>query len=204
MAKYDNWGKGTWGAGKLGYVGPLRRWLEADTFIIRIDQISGDIYRDPKTGFCARAALGEPGEAIGRVKDRPLLTEYLGNASATESKLLKDVFVKGDIYHRMGDLLCHQTDGWVSFHDRLGDTFRWKGENVSAGEVRDHIAKLPSVQDAVVYGVKLASYDGQAGAASITLDDPADDEFIKTLFDGLRKTGLPLYAVPRLVRITKE
>jgi len=178
--------------------------METDTFIVRTDPLTGEIHRDPKTGFCVIAKIGEPGEAIGRVKDRALLTEYLDDASATESKLLKDVFVKGDIYHRMGDLLCHNEDGWVVFHDRLGDTFRWKGENVSAGEVRDHIAKLPGVQDAVVYGVKLAGYDGQAGAASITLDSAADEEFMRTLFDGLRKTGLPLYAVPRLVRISKE
>ncbi|KAG0647555.1 Solute carrier family 27 member 4 [Hyphodiscus hymeniophilus] len=184
VAKFDNFGRGLWGAGKLGF--------------------AEEIYRDPRTGFCVKAALGEPGEAIGRIKDRELLTEYLGNLSATEDKLLTDVFVKGDIYHRMGDLLCHQTDGWVSFHDRLGDTFRWKGENVSAGEVRDHIARLPGVQDVTVYGVKLASYDGQAGATSITLDTAASEEFMRTLFEGLRKTGLPLYAVPRLVRITKE
>jgi acyl-CoA synthetase (AMP-forming)/AMP-acid ligase II len=204
LAKFDNFGKGAGAAGKLGFVGPLRRWMESDTFIVRIDPLTEEIYRDPKTGFCVKAALGEPGEAIGRVKDRALLTEYLGNIDATESKLLRDVFVKGDVFHRMGDLLCHNSDGWVTFHDRLGDTFRWKGENVSAGEVRDHIAKLPGVQDAIVYGVKLASYDGQAGAASITLDSPADDEFMRTLFQALRKTGLPLYAVPRLVRITKE
>ena len=110
--------------------------------------------------------------------------------------------MKGDLYHRMGDLLLHHEDGWVQFHDRLGDTFRWKGENVSAGEVRDHIARLPGVQDAVVYGVKLASYDGQAGAASITLETDTDDAFMSTLFKGLRKTGLPLYAMPRLVRIS--
>lgn len=204
VAKFDNFGKGACGAGKLGFAGPIRRYMETDTFILRTDPLSEEVYRDPKTGFCVKAKLGEPGEAIGRVKDRDLLTEYLYNSSATESKLLRNVFVEGDCYHRMGDLLCHNEDGWVQFHDRLGDTFRWKGENVSAGEVRDHISKLPGVQDAVVYGVKLASYDGQAGAASITLDSPADEEFMRNLFKGLRKTGLPLYAVPRLVRITKE
>lgn len=204
VAKFDNFGRGAWGAGKLGFAGPIRRWCETDTFIIRTDPNSEEVYRDPKTGFCVKAKLGEPGEAIGRVKDRALHTEYLNNSDATESKLLRDVFVKGDLYHRMGDLLLHHEDGWVQFHDRLGDTFRWKGENVSAGEVRDHIAKLPGVQDAVVYGVKLANYDGQAGAASITLETEADEAFMSTLFQGLRKTGLPLYAMPRLVRITKE
>jgi acyl-CoA synthetase (AMP-forming)/AMP-acid ligase II len=204
LAKFDNFGRGAIAAGKLGFVGPVRRWMETDTFIVKTDPLTEEVYRDPKTGFCVRAKLGEPGEAIGRVKDRALLHEYVGNTSATESKLLRDVFVKGDLVHRMGDLVCLNPDGWVHFHDRLGDTFRWKGENVSAGEVRDHIARLPGVQDAVVYGVKLASYDGQAGAASITLSSTSDEEFMSTLFKGLRKTGLPLYAVPRLVRITQE
>jgi len=114
------------------------------------------VYRDPKTGFCVKVGAGEAGECIGRVKNRGFLTEYLGNSAATEGKLLRDVFVKGDSYQRMGDMLIRDSVGWVQFHDRMGDTFRWKGENVSAGEVRDHIAKLPDVQDAVVYGVKLA------------------------------------------------
>jgi len=103
-----------------------------------------------------RVGPGEAGECIGRVMDPDLLTVYLNNKSATESGILRDVFEKGDCFRRMGDMLVQETTGWVHFHDRMGDTFRWKGENVSAGEVRDHIAKLPDVQDAVVYGVKLA------------------------------------------------
>jgi acyl-CoA synthetase (AMP-forming)/AMP-acid ligase II len=155
LAKFDNWGCGTWGAGKIGFHGPIRRYLENDTMIVRINPDTEAPYRDPKTGFCVRAKLGEPGEVIGRVKSRALLTEYLNNPSATNDKLLTDVFAKGDIWQKMGDLLIHDDSGWVRFHDRMGDTFRWKGENVSAGEVRDHIAKLDGVQDAVVYGVKL-------------------------------------------------
>jgi len=92
------------------------------------------------------------------VIDPDLLTVYLNNKSATESTILRDVFAKGDCFRRMGDMLVHEPSGWVHFHDRMGDTFRWKGENVSAGEVRDHIAKIPDVQDVVVYGVKLAKY----------------------------------------------
>jgi acyl-CoA synthetase (AMP-forming)/AMP-acid ligase II len=155
LAKFDNWGCGTWGAGKIGFHGPIRRYLENDTMIVRIDPDTEAPYRDPKTRFCIRAKLGEPGEVIGRVKSRALLTEYLNNPSATNDKLLTDVFAKGDMWQKMGDLVVHDDSGWVRFHDRMGDTFRWKGENVSAGEVRDHIAKLDGVQDAVVYGVKL-------------------------------------------------
>jgi acyl-CoA synthetase (AMP-forming)/AMP-acid ligase II len=157
VAKFDA-GSGLWGAGKVGFAGPIRRLLETDTFIIRTDPLTGEVYRDPRTRFCVKAKLREPGDAIGRVKDRSLLTEYLNDATAAESKLSRDVFVKCDLYHRMGDLLSQDWYVWVTFHDRMGDTFRWNGENVSAGEVRGYIAKLPGAQDAVVYGVKLARY----------------------------------------------
>ncbi|EKD21170.1 uncharacterized protein L3040_000791 [Drepanopeziza brunnea f. sp. 'multigermtubi'] len=204
LAKFDNIGRGAWGAGKVGFAGPLRRYMEADTLLVKIDPETEQPYRDPKTGFCVRSKLGEPGEAIGRVKNRATLTEYLNNAGATNEKLLRDVFKKGDMWQKMGDLIIHEETGWLRFHDRMGDTFRWKGENVSAGEVRDHIAQLSGVLDAVVYGVKLPGYDGTAGAAAITLDSSADKVFMQGLYTGLKTTGLPAYAMPRLVRITKE
>ncbi|KAH8594927.1 putative bifunctional fatty acid transporter/acyl-CoA synthetase [Bisporella sp. PMI_857] len=203
-AKYDNIGVGAAAAGKVGFAGFIGQYMENDTFLVKTDPVTGEIYRNPKTGFCTVAGADEPGECIGRVKDPALLMPYLNNEAATEATLLRDVFVKGDLFRRMGDLLVRESSGWIHFHDRLGDTFRWKGENVSAGEVRDHIAKLPEVQDAVVYGVKLASYDGQAGAASITLDSQSEANFMSVLFKALKKTGLPNYAMPRLVRITKE
>ncbi|RDW89159.1 bifunctional fatty acid transporter synthetase (FAT1) [Coleophoma cylindrospora] len=207
IAKFDNFGRAAWGAGKIGFAGPLRRALEEDTFVIRSDPSTGEPIRDPKTGFCIRSKLEEPGEAIGRVKDRGLLTEYLGNEAATEEKLLRDVFKKGDLYHRMGDLVVVDNDGWVRFHDRIGDSFRWKGENVSAGEVRDLICELSNVQDAVVFGVRLKSYDGQAGGAVISLKQNSREErekLAKSLHRFLRKKGLPAYACPRLVRIAES
>lgn len=220
VAKYDNFGEGAWGKGKVGFAGPVRRFFETDTFIVRYDEESSMPWRDPRSGFCVRAKLGEPGEALGRVKDRRLLTEYLGNERATEEKIVRDVFVKGDCYQRMGDLLVMDSDGWVRFHDRIGDSFRWKGENVSAGEVRDLICEVDNVLDAVVFGVRLAryasnnpketeiltkySYDGQAGGATITLKSrtAADEQkFMAELHSALTQRGLPSYAFPRLIRI---
>jgi acyl-CoA synthetase (AMP-forming)/AMP-acid ligase II len=158
VAKFDNVSRGAWGAGKVGFSGFYRRnFFDDDTVLIRVNPDSGELARDKK-GFCIRAKIGEPGEVIGRVKNRELLTEYLGNEKATEEKIVRGVFKDGDIWQKMGDLLILEKEGWVRFHDRMGDTFRWKGENVSAGEVRDHIAKLEGVQDAVVFGVKLARY----------------------------------------------
>lgn len=155
IAKYDNMGEGVWGVGKIGFKGPIRRLVEDDVIIVKYDPDTEMPYRDPKTGFCVKAKLNEEGEAIGRVKNRDLLIEYLGNKEATEKKLIRDVFRKGDLFQRSGDLLVHESSGWIRFQDRVGDTFRWKGENVSAGEVRDHICRLPGVHDAVVYGVRL-------------------------------------------------
>ncbi|KAG2413601.1 hypothetical protein HFD88_002790 [Aspergillus terreus] len=205
VAKFDNHGVGSWGAGKIGFGGPIRRFLEDDNLIVKYDPETEMPYRDPVTGFCVKAKIGEEGEAIGRVRNRDFLVEYVGNNEATEGKLLRNVFQKGDLFQRTGDLVVQDADGWIKFQDRVGDTFRWKGENVSAGEVRDHICSLPAVHDAVVYGVKLNGYDGQAGAAGITLEDPsAEGEFMAKLYRELRKKGVPTYAVPRLVRLTEK
>ena len=155
IAMFDNFLGGAWGAGAVGFAGPLRRLVENKTFIVRYDPVTEMPYRDPKTGFCVKTKIDEVGEAIGRVHSRQFLTEYLNNPDATEGTLLKDVFQKGDLFQRTGDLLARDADGWVRFQDRIGDTFRWKGENVSAGEVRDHICQFPGVRDAIVYGVKL-------------------------------------------------
>ncbi|KAJ6013907.1 hypothetical protein N7540_008498 [Penicillium herquei] len=207
VAKFDNHGVGVWGAGKVGFSGPIRRYMEDETFIVKYDTDSEMPWRDPSTGFCVRAKLDEEGEAIGRVRDRGFLIEYLGNEDATEKKLLRDVFQKGDLFQRTGDLVVQDSSGWIRFQDRVGDTFRWKGENVSAGEIRDHICRIDGVHDAVVYGVKLAGYDGQAGAAGITLEEhsPAvHNAFAAKLYPELKSKGVPSYAFPRLVRFTEK
>jgi acyl-CoA synthetase (AMP-forming)/AMP-acid ligase II len=155
-AKFDNHGNdGSAGAGCVGFQGLLLTWWEGQTMIVRFDREHERPWRDPKTGFCVRAKRGEAGECIGRVRNEATLTRYLGNGGATEEKLLRDAFVKGDVWQRMGDLLVHDQDWWVRFADRIGDTFRWKGENVSTGEVRDAICESELVEDAIVYGVRL-------------------------------------------------
>src|SRR6185436_4871756 len=104
-------------------------------------------YRDTRTGFCVKALVGEPGEAIGRVRSMDLYHDYLDNPKANQEKLIRNVFKKGDLFQRTGDLLMRNKDGWVQFVDRTGDTFRWQGENVAAGEVRTFIGRLPNVHD---------------------------------------------------------
>jgi acyl-CoA synthetase (AMP-forming)/AMP-acid ligase II len=172
---------------------------------VKFDPETERPWRDPKTGFCVRAKTGEPGEAIGRVGDINMLTRYLNNDKATEAKLIRDVFKKGDLFQRTGDLLTFDQDGWVHFVDRVGDTYRWKGENVAAGEVRDHVAALDGVVDATIYGLHLEAYDGQAGCAAIFLEPRVNaTTFMDGLWSKLRERGIPKYAIPRLVRVEKQ
>ncbi|KLJ05735.1 hypothetical protein EMPG_10825 [Blastomyces silverae] len=192
---------------KIGFAGPIKRYLEDVTFVVKYDPETQMPVRDPKTGFCIKADLGEEGEVIGRVLDLKLLSNYLSDDAATEKKLLRDVFRKGDLFQRMGDLVIHEESGWVRFQERVGDTFRWKGENVSAGEVMGHICLLPNVMDAAVFGVKLDSYDGKAGGAIVVLHsrtEASEAEFINSLPSALAERGVPSYALPRLVRMTNS
>jgi acyl-CoA synthetase (AMP-forming)/AMP-acid ligase II len=156
IAKFDNRSRGhAASAGMVGYAGPIRRYFEDDTYIVKYDPSTEQPYRDTKTGYCVIASLDEPGEAIGRVRSMDFYNEYLNDPEANQLKLIGDVFEKGDLFQRTGDLLVQSRGGYISFHDRSGDTFRWRGENVSAGEVRDHITRLSNVQDVTVYGIKL-------------------------------------------------
>src|SRR4029079_3389654 len=108
-------------------------------------------------GFCERCDPNEPGEGLGRIGNDP---ERPGNrfegyaaASQNENKILRDVFEKGDAWFRTGDLMRKDARGYFFFVDRVGDTFRWKGENVSTSEVAEVIHAFPGVQEANVYGV---------------------------------------------------
>lgn len=207
MAWLDNFqsGFGVWGAGKVGHRGFIGQYLERELVLVRYDPETERPYRDPKTGFCQKVKAGEPGEAIGKVDDITKLTVYLNNKPATEEKLIRNVFKTGDLYQRSGDLLAFNADGWFHFVDRVGDTYRWKGENVAAGEVRDHIASLNGVVDVTIYGLRLDAYDGQAGCAALMLDKTVSvSSFMTSLYTVLRERGLPNYAIPRLIRIENQ
>lgn len=155
VSKYDNRNFNSWGAGCLGFVGPISRLVEKDTFIVKYDHDKEDLYRDPKTGRCVLAAVNEPGEIIGRISSMATYPDYYNNESATNEKLIRDVFEPGDLWQRSGDLAAIDNEGWVHFRDRIGDTFRWKGENVSTQEIRLIIAEIEEIVDVVVFGVKL-------------------------------------------------
>jgi fatty-acyl-CoA synthase len=149
-------------------------------------------------GLCIESTPNEVGEAIGLIGG-DARSEFAGYAdkAASDRKILRDVFEKGDAWFRTGDLMRQDEDGYFYFVDRIGDTFRWKGENVSTTEVADTIARYPGVAEAIVYGVNVAHADGRAGMAAITPEPNFD-------LAGLRaylKRELPAYMRPLFIRI---
>lgn len=119
---------------------------------------------------------------IVQVPSTAAFSGYYKNALATEKKFERDVFKKGDLWFRSGDALCRTQDGRWYFKDRLGDTYRWKGENVSTAEVAEVLGKFEGVVEANVYGVALPKTDGRAGCAAVYVEPGRRKEFD---FDGL-------------------
>jgi len=152
-------------------------------------------------GCCIEVPPGEVGECIGHIANdaRSNFTGYADKA-ATEKKVLHDVFAKGDSWFRTGDLMRTDGDGYIYFVDRIGDTFRWKGENVATSEVSERLAGVPGVMEVNVYGVKIGDLDGKAGMASLVVGPEFD---ITTLADYVDRE-LPAYARPIFVRLQRE
>jgi acyl-CoA synthetase (AMP-forming)/AMP-acid ligase II len=175
--------------------------------MIEVDYGSDLPLRDAKTGFCRKVKTGETGELLFRLPAdiSPLFQGYYGNETATGKKILRDVFRKGDVWFRTGDVLRWDGEGRLFFIDRIGDTFRWKSENVSTAEVSQVVGLHPAVREANVYGVKLPHHEGRAGCAAIVLEPPGDpsDQVLRTLAEHVRK-DLPNYARPIFLRILKE
>ena len=162
-----------------------------------------DIHRDEhirdERGFCVPAKIGEPGELLIKIPSASAGgLSYRGytDQAATEKKILRDVFRKGDQYFRSGDLLRRDEDGFYYFVDRIGDTFRWKGENVSTAEVADVITQDDAIDEATVVGVHVPNMDGQAGLVAVVPANGFDPvHFARTVAE------LPAYAQPRFVRV---
>ena len=190
--------------GKVGAVGRIPSYLEKSVFghiaFVKFDIVEEEPIRG-NDGFCIKALPGEPGEALGKVGDESRTRfEGYNDEAATQKKIMRDVFEKGDMWFRTGDLMSKDEDGYVYFIDRIGDTFRWKGENVSTNEVAEYVAKAPGISTANVYGVSVPGTDGRAGMAAITTNGDVDFD---TLYGWLGE-NLPKYAVPLFIRIQKE
>jgi len=184
-------------SGKVGAVGQLphlvRRIVGIE--IVRFDVEKEQIVRGAD-GFCERAAFGEPGEAIIKISRTSRFEGYT-NPEATEKKILRDAFAKGDAYFRTGDLLRLDEDGHFYFVDRIGDTFRWKGENVATSEVAEVLGVHPGVEEANVYGVALPGTEGRAGMAALVARDDLDLEALSAHV----VAELASYARPLFLRI---
>lgn len=155
-------------------------------------------------GFCIRCAPNEIGEAIGKMVDDPsnIGNRFEGYTSreASDERLLRDVFEPGDIWVRTGDLMRKDEKGFFYFVDRVGDTFRWKGENVATSEVAEAICSFPGVKHANVYGVAISTTEGRAGMATLITEHGLDlPAFRKYLI-----SRLPHYARPLFLRIRHE
>ena len=196
--------------GEVGAVGRIPAYLSwrQPVALVAHDVETGEPVRDAN-GSCIRCATNEIGEAIGQISPAPSIRagkkasgsagRFEGYTSKRDSqkKILRDVFEPGDTWFRTGDLMRRDARGFYYFVDRIGDTFRWKGENVATSEVEQAIAELPGVREATVYGVGVPKSDGRAGMAAIVAGDGLDLAALHAHL-GAR---LPAYARPLFLRI---
>jgi fatty-acyl-CoA synthase len=188
--------------GRVGSVGKPHPVLEDTVRLARFDLGRGELVRGAD-GRCVACATDEAGELLGRVGG-PAAMEYDGytDRAATERKLVRDAFEPGDAWFRTGDLLRRDADGYYYFVDRIGDTFRWKGENVATQEVADVLNGAPDVTETSVYGVQVPGEDGRAGMAAVVL--AAGARFDGAAFYAHAERHLPAYARPAFVRLVPE
>ena len=174
----------------LSFINPVK--------LIRVNEL-GEYIRD-SNGFCVQAGINEPGECVGAIRERMASSQFHGytDARASSKKVMSNVFKPGDKYFLSGDILRMDEEGFIYFCDRTGDTFRWKGENVSTTEVEATMAHILGLTDVVVYGVEVPGNEGRAGMAAIvgtedTIDLPGLPQQLSL--------SLPPYAVPLFVRL---
>lgn len=164
-----------------------------------------ELFRDPKTGFGRVSKVGEPGEFVSKVevKSAEEITDlYKGNPKASQKKIIRNLFAKGDFWIRSGDAVRRSEDGLMYFVDRMGDTFRWKSENVSTTEIENLIHDFKGVEHVAVVGIKVPHHEGRAGFAVIKLQKDA-----KLNLSSLAKyllAELPRYAVPIFLKFSDQ
>jgi fatty-acyl-CoA synthase len=190
---------------KIGAVGRIPKWMERRfvTEVIRLDLDSEQPVRSDD-GSCIKCKPGEVGEVISQILNDPKKPSQrfdgYADQSATEKKILRDVFEKGDRWFRTGDLMRKDALGYYYFVDRIGDTFRWKGENVATSEVSEAITVFPGIKEANVYGVRVPGAEGRAGMAALVVEDDLDLEgFYRHVVQ-----QLPAYSRPIFLRIRPE
>ena len=191
--------------GKRGAIGRIPPYLthRFSPALVRFDVDTGEPVRG-EDGLCIRCEANEPGEALGKLvesgADAGNRFDGYTDPTASEKKIFRNVFKQGDAWVRTGDLMRKDEKGFYYFVDRIGDTFRWKGENVSTSEVAEAICAFPGVRYANVYGVAIPTAEGRAGMAALVADRPLDlAAFRRHLID-----RLPSYARPLFLRLQED
>ncbi|MHA1992701.1 MAG: AMP-binding protein [Candidatus Hodarchaeales archaeon] len=183
-----------------GVPGRVGRKILPTVDIIKINQDTGEFYKN-EDGFYIKCKSGEVGMLIVKILNYSEFTLYK-DPEKTKLKVLRNVFEKDDAYLKSGDLLQLHDDYWVSFADRFGDTFRWKGENVSTLEVESILNNFPAIDMCNVYGVSIPNTDGKAGMAALKLDTKLDFDCDK--FSQFVVENLPPYSIPVFLRMIEE
>jgi fatty-acyl-CoA synthase len=188
--------------GRPGAIGRVPLFL-AHRFplrLVKIDPDTGQPVRDER-GLCVTCGTNQVGEALGKISRRPGEpgNQFEGYTSRDESskKVLHDVAEPGDVWFRTGDLMRKDATGYYYFVDRMGDTFRWKGENVATTEVAEVVAAFPGIREATVYGVAVPGHEGRAGMAAVSTEGEIDLAALREHISG----RLPSYARPMFLRI---
>ena len=185
--------------GKVGAIGRVPSFM-AHRSPIALARFDAGTERPARgeDGFCVRCGTDEAGEALGEIAagiDRRF--EGYTDADATREKILRDVFAPGDAWFRTGDLMRRDAAGFYYFVDRVGDTFRWRAENVSCAAVAEAVARCPGVAGASAYGVTVPGTEGRAGMAVVVVADGFD---LAALRAHLAAT-LPRHARPLFLRL---
>ncbi|XP_038147124.1 hsFATP2a_ACSVL_like domain-containing protein [Cyprinodon tularosa] len=183
--------------GAVGRINFLHRFI-FPCMLIKFDVEKEEPIRNSE-GLCIKAEIGETGLLVGKITHRSPFVGYAGNKHQTEKKRLYNVLEKGDQYFNTGDLLRLDHENFLYFQDRVGDTFRWKGENVATSEVADILMVAHCIREANVYGVKAEGHEGRIGMAAITLRE--GETFDPTDVYKQVVSYLPAYARPRFLRI---
>jgi fatty-acyl-CoA synthase len=191
--------------GKSGAIGRIPPFLShrLPVALVKFNIKTGEPVRSEE-GLCIRCAANEVGEAIGKILDDGSSSgsrfEGYTDKDASDKKVIRNAFVNGDAWFRTGDLMRKDEAGYFYFVDRVGDTFRWKGENVSTTEVADTISACIGVIEAVVYGVTVPGAEGRAGMAAVVVSQDFD---LIAFWQHLAER-LPEYARPLFLRIRGE
>ena len=190
---------------RIGSCGRVPFWEKTNLRLIRYDIEAGEHARD-EAGHYVPCQPGEVGEAIGFIIDHPEIAggrfEGYTSKEQTEKKILRNVFQAGDAWWSSGDLMRYDEDGYVWFVDRIGDTFRWKSENVSTTEVAEALGHFPGMESINIYGVAVPGMGGRCGMAAILMQP--DQTFDGRVFYEFAAGCLPRYAMPQFVRLPAQ